>query len=940
MAQDRQKHTIVISDHQSNFGHGEIRKDFYGQSQTDIFQKGVRELVNFDITDQQTLQKRNGGRVLSWLEGGIRYFINYDSYDPSYNRVITFKYYKYAGIVFVVLYCERVVYNISDTLENGFQVYLNTINNELSGNHIVWIYFEQSLWDRYERGEGDEGTNLLDMSIPESTVGGNQFTDFYPFKHSRYTLGRYLDDRRLPVTEQIFRDYRVEKITENLLLVVNPNSRPIVIEKGLIEERRWIDRELGRKGIHEWGLEEVYEKDGIKIINSMGVFQQVLYDSVRDADSTGGVAEEMATYGFQLANIDGRRVRHLSTLHRSDSDPYEISFLYPLETRVPNFEKDAIRKRDTPLEETIETVTVESELVDPSRGTVFSSLEGLPGDSLYYHWSDYTGSLGRRTGSVPLIVFAKIKDSIMSRLRVEDGIGGYGLVRLVKIDLKQSSGGSEIDKVEGRDFLVRVFKCNGEARRIDYGASPLPFNAIIHFFLSGDIDFYFPQFGSRRKERELDIDGTTQTVSDERLGFSSFASAMATLKSANISISAISVPMCSIENGYPSSVVKTDDRTLLTGFKDGNRIYMSSSIAPLGFSQKFPTQMDFVSRIVGKILNSDSTDSNVKASSDLVKFLPGGADSSNADYVYYYQLQTQPLTGPIIREQSLEPGVSIKWAALVRELIIGTTKSEIWIRSTSGGPLSVANLNTRGWQSGRGSSSSLAEKGDYAVFFVGPRGNDLYYLYYTDKRDGMESAPATIFSGQLGQITDMKWDFNRKALWVIHGGGRIALFYMNQDVQVRGWGYYAFEEEWDALSLVENSNREIGFVTDGGKAIYIPYGEDKTHIDRNGRGEGVPVKSVVSFFRNPVTGGSSSTAVYRKKVSRTKIMTSGGTVFNSEHKDGPIIVNDEMIKDGLVVVPVSVFTEGEIIPWVTLQHDKDEDVEVLSVSSRYEVMFE
>ena len=60
--------------------------------------------------------------------------------------------------------------------------------------------------------------------------------------------------------------------------------------------------------------------------------------------------------------------------------------------------------------------------------------------------------------------------------------------------------GSEIDKVEGRDFLVRVFKCNGEARRIDYGGSPLPFNAIIHFFLSGDIDLYFPQFGSRRRE--------------------------------------------------------------------------------------------------------------------------------------------------------------------------------------------------------------------------------------------------------------------------------------------------------------------------------------------------------------------------------------------------------------------------------------------------------
>ena len=52
--------TDIRSGHQDNFGRGEIRSQFYGNSPSPDFQKGLRELINFDITEQNDLVKRSG----------------------------------------------------------------------------------------------------------------------------------------------------------------------------------------------------------------------------------------------------------------------------------------------------------------------------------------------------------------------------------------------------------------------------------------------------------------------------------------------------------------------------------------------------------------------------------------------------------------------------------------------------------------------------------------------------------------------------------------------------------------------------------------------------------------------------------------------------------------------------------------------------------------
>ena len=903
-SQKRTAQTQVVSDHQSIFGHGEIRKDFYGHIQSDVFSKGVRVLENFDISEQQTLQKRVGGQESKKFEVGLEVEVRRGRFSWK-EKILNFKYVVFEEIVIFAIYVETKVEGVS-----YYNVFVSHIQR-----------------DEYEAFEG----NVLELS--QSGVN--------PFQHMETFFQFGYGERTRDLT--ILRGVTIKKLTERYFMVLAQDLElPIVLEK--TRDRIWRFRFLGTEGIYEWGLEEIYEKKGIILLNAKGVYRHVTHrlDSTQVASLTtvSPLTAQQQVYGFQFWP-DGELNEHsyfVSSVYNHATEAYDgftprVNYIYPLDRGLV-LDKSRLQLRDTPLDETLETVITERNLTQGgSRLGFFSVFQSSLPYEVGIGFADFFGA----NGSTPLYMFALIKEEILERFRVGNVGGGFGLVRMVKIDLALTSGGSDISDAEGRDFLVRVYRANGEERYVNYDGQR-PYNAIVQFYLSDDIDKYYPQFGSRKKSRTLMVDGRSQVVADERLGFSSFVQAIATLGSANVSISAFSVPMCSVAQGVPSLVETVEGRTVLTGFKDTNRLVMSSSIAPLGFSQRLPSQMDFVSRIVGRITEADTTDKRNVAVSDLKSFLPGGDDSSNADYVFYYGLQTQPAAGPIIRDVALDTNSGIKWVATVQELLVGTTKSEYWVRAAQGGALTVSNMNMRGWQSGRGTNSSLVAKGDYAVFFIGPRGNDLYAMAYTEQKEGMESAPATVYSGDLGQIVDMQWDKKRRALWVVHGEGEVSLHYKNRDVDVGGWGHYKFDPGlgWKALSLIVTENFELGFTTIGGKAVIFP-SESQEFVDIDKNDERYLLQSRVSFFRNPLQGASGAPFVYRKKVGRTKVMVLGGTVFEGGKDEKQIIVNDEMRKDGLVELPMETFVEGLYIPWLTLGHSYNEAIQVLSVASRYEL---
>ena len=425
-----------------------------------------------------------------------------------------------------------------------------------------------------------------------------------------------------------------------------------------------------------------------------------------------------------------------------------------------------------------------------------------------------------------------------------------------------------------------------------------------------------------------------------------------------LNIRQFSYPGYSIGRGFPSSVTKVDARTILAGFGNNRIMFgtVGSPAAPaLGFSGLIPDEFKFSADDVKKI--ADGEVDAIRPSSQ-----------ASPDDVFYFNTQLTSTTSSILpfeMEAVIGTNNEIFWADTIRNLILGSKVEETLVRTVQNTPLAPGVIDLRGFQSARGSGSHLTAKGDYSLFFVGPDRDEIYFFWYDDAISGLRTRSATVMGGDLKDIQDMRWDYRRKALWVVHGDGLLSLFYLSKEYGIMGWSDYIFddpengifESRYKAHGLFHNEDLSVGFTAKGGKMVRLPFDRgDGEYITEAGVLRDIPymdagdkaIVSRVEFFRNPPQSKSGPATIWKKRQGVCDLLCrditeiySGGSSRKENRKD--LTVNTQVVSDlGVYTYSLqgkesSILRDKKLL-FVSVEHRKAERAEILSVSGRYEIL--
>ena len=353
------------------------------------------------------------------------------------------------------------------------------------------------------------------------------------------------------------------------------------------------------------------------------------------------------------------------------------------------------------------------------------------------------------------------------------------------------------------------------------------YNAILTFYTS-----------KRLREAGIGARELTSSVSadSENYGFSNIPRMHRALIEHSEDIKTLGIPMFNTFDGYPKGVHLVDGRVGYYGF-NSNRVVFSYPGLEFGTSIFMPPQLRLGRHALQYILSQNygtewnpignnreerETDTR-RTAEEADTYLPSTVDT--IDYIYWYRFQTSLHSRiPIHQSFFLGGGSQLLWMSSHRDLLFGTSKEEFFARTVDGGPIGPENVSWRNFQSARGSGSSLVERGDYAVFFVGQDKRTIYYASYSRNRDGLKTTNASYWGGERidEDIRDISWDINKKALWVLYGKKGLALFHLSEEYDLMGWSYYSLGGDFNSIKNLVRDERtgNVSLIVENDAPIY------------------------------------------------------------------------------------------------------------------------
>ena len=537
-----------------------------------------------------------------------------------------------------------------------------------------------------------------------------------------------------------------------------------------------------------------------------------------------------------------------------------------------------------------------------------------------------------------LFMLANVDEEVLSRCLLNENQPGIILIDTGEID---PSG----DKPVLSERVVVAFVHPIKFLRVSVGFDQdIGFNCYLQFFTNAAL----AEGGNFLKAIKFVTQEGAEVLTTVRdgLGFTDAKRMRRTLKVAP-SFSVVYLPMFNSGDGFPSTVATVDQRTVFSGFKT-NRVAFSYRRSALGFSPIFPPQIDpglgVIDSIRAKnenvILGKDK-DLSEQGKAVAIGFRP--LDDTD-DYVQFYANATAPIYQAMVEDLSLSSNESIKWVTSHRDIMIGTNRQEFFVTTPNRGPLTVDTIASRNFQSARGSGLGITAKGDYNFYFVGADRRTIYSAAFSESIGGMRSMNATYIGGpDIGEVSDMVWDTKRNALWVLYqveGISRIALFYNSTEYGVMGWSYYSFgdHERFNNILNFVSVEDDIGFLLQDGDDFRVFIAPYDTLFYRDEGDE--PIRSRVTFFRVPIRGAKGNPSLWTKIVGKTTLFCQNVTelVYN---KDTRIVYSPDAANvEGVNMIECGGQVRGSRLPYLEVQHNKDEPAAFLAISSRYEILEE
>ena len=318
---------------------------------------------------------------------------------------------------------------------------------------------------------------------------------------------------------------------------------------------------------------------------------------------------------------------------------------------------------------------------------------------------------------------------------------------------------------------------------------------------------------------------------------------------AQTEITTFRLPHWSLANGTPRNLSKINGRTVLSGWKTNQIVYSAAGL-PTFIDTQVPDQFSLGEKKLKEVVDSD------------FRSAPKPNSRASKDEVFYRHFE---ITGgsdpgafiPYTDELTVEDDATPLWVGGQEGAVIGTSSGEIAAGALIGGATRYDSFI-----SNRGSGSSLIAKGDASIFFIGPGGREIYQVFFRRGRSGMVTRSITKEGGDFIQegVIDMKWDFQRKALWVLYGKGDLALYFSDVEYDIMGWTRYGFGDSmsFGGKALVRMADKTVGVIRNDLKlySCPVPYAASHTLFrDEVPEGEDGDYLSRTKFFVT-VPGGS------------------------------------------------------------------------------------
>ena len=999
----REDKNVTVADTQETFGMGEIREEFWGKSTSKEFQQGVKRLVNWDIDQTGSLVKRTGAvedplfgpilfkRIVS-TSGTTNEALGITSADVSYGvgsyvQELSVKDFKYeeAGKLFVLAVTWKSTRKFYHRLRPvGMPVGNPVLPNDddfpyayISPSRydiLIYVGLKQDLDGLRTLAEAATNPPSFFLSLVDGTGSGLASKRSFFDRLIPYDLPGSLEsqaslnsrDKRITYLGQdialniaFFKgggeEVSVQPLTVNFLgrgfsIICSPTDYPMGISEdsgtvaigslgmpySVVENNRGrvnTNRNLQDAIYYECGFppEQYIDEKEIRRVGP-GYFTGVQFKYSFDTTDAITALTKLkiklegnsntitpAILNTALNSVEawrkprmayGKRIT-ASTSTDADNAPVESA----IDLASGTFEVEVTLNSDVSLAEprypNMKGYRVEKS--DSASGFFFE--EGQR-NFLY-------GNIAANAAYVPVWMSeTTLKKCIFS----ETGNGGIGNI-LVYMEVKSQANPPVVTR---QVMLCAVMRYDGllAAGSITSGRVFQYPNAFLIFYRLNPDTTGLYNFGIN----SLFYGG------DGALFFTNDTQMKNTLLGI-IKFTVVAFPGYSLGEGFPSSARTFDGRTILSGFGN-NKILMSSPVRPLGLSSKVPEPLQF-----------NSSDVALVRSGDLNKIEKPASDAT-ADRQFYYNVQLDRDRSPIVLLLQLGHNNEVYWTEDVRGMVLGTKREESRLLTAQGSGLTpnISNITTA-FQSARGSGSFRVAKGDYSLFFIGQDRDELFYFWYDDGVAGLRSLNANRIGGDLAEIADIRWDYRRKALWVIHGQGEIALFYLSREYGIMGWSHYEFETEnpqgetvqkYQAVSLFHNPDNSVGFTTTSGHRVTLPYSKGEGYGSFTDGSD--PVTSRVEFFRNPPSSRSGPSTIWQKRAGLCEVYTRN---FTELYKGGRV-AGSTMVRDVRDATPLGVYSyslQGHDVSvlrnrkllYVAVEHRKNERAEILSVSGRYEI---
>ena len=534
-----------------------------------------------------------------------------------------------------------------------------------------------------------------------------------------------------------------------------------------------------------------------------------------------------------------------------------------------------------------------------------------------------------------LVMLCDMDEDLLARSQLGEDTPGLMLIETGEID---ASG--DAPKLSARIVLAMVFPLRHLPSNVVFDR-PKGFNCYLKFFTNSALELA----GNWLKKIDVirdDSDNVTGfNIVRDGLGFESPETMRRTLRTL-ARAATFYFPMFNHFDGFPSTVSQVDQRTVLSGFSR-NRVAFSYRRDELGFSNVFPFQLDIGQKVIDSIKAENENvilpgdkELNDNEKSIALGFAP---KEDTDDYIRFYNTATAPTFQTMIEDLSLSSNEDIKWVASHRDLMIGTSKQEFFVTTPNRGPLTANTIALRNFQSARGSGSVVTAKGDYNFFFVGADKRTIYSAAFAESVGGMRSSNATYIGGlEIGEVEDMVWDTRRNALWVLYRvdqEAQIALFFNSTEYEVMGWSYYTFDgDKFRNIRNFVHIGEDIGFVLANGEVFRMPF--DTLYYTDDGQ----QIKSRITFFRVPTRGGKGNPSLWDKRVGKTTLFCQNVTELVYNKKAKVVYPLNAATEEGVIFADCGGHVRGRRVPYLDVEHTKDEPATFLAISSRYEIMEE